>query len=153
MHDSLMVYFDGEKYAGLFLAGLGLAVIAAAVLLFRFRSFAITLIVLAVAEIALGVGLYLKTGPQVARLMAQTDYADEAVRMARVQRNFVVIEIVELAIIVICALVAVTQKGRVGVTGVALGLLIHAAILLAFDLLAERRGAVYLNALTENASG
>lgn len=148
MHDSLMVYFDGEKYAGLFLAGLGLAVIAAAVILFRFRSFAITLIVLAVAEIAMGVGLYLKTGPQVARLMTQTDYADETARMARVQRNFVVIEIVELALIVICAVVAVTQKGRAGVTRVALGLLIHAAILLAFDLLAERRGAVYLAAIT-----
>jgi hypothetical protein len=31
--------------------------------------------------------------------------------------------------------------------GVALGLLIHAALLLAFDLIAERRGAVYLDAI------
>jgi hypothetical protein len=152
MHDSLMVYFDGEKYAGLFLAGLGIAIVAAAVILFRaradFRPFAITLAVLAVAEIALGAGLYLRTGPQVARLMAQADYTDEAARMVVVQRNFVVIEIVELALIIVCAAIAVTQKGRVGVTGIALGLLIHAALLLAFDLLAERRGAVYLVAIT-----
>ena len=44
----------------------------------------------------------------------------------------------------VAAIVAVARKGSYTVTGVALGLLINAAILLAFDLLAERRGAVYL---------
>jgi hypothetical protein len=33
------------------------------------------------------------------------------------------------------------------VTGVALGLLVNGAVLLAFDLVAERRGAVYLQAV------
>lgn len=62
------------------------------------------------------------------------------------------VEYVELALIMITAIVAIAQKGRPGVTGVALGLLIGAAVLLAFDLVAERRGAVYLDALEAHAS-
>src|SRR5437867_7578415 len=97
MHDALMIYFNGEKNAGLFLAGIGLAELAAAALLFRqdLRSLAATIGVLALAEIALGVGLYLRTDPQVGRLVSQLGaeparfYTDEGARMARVQRNFV----------------------------------------------------------------
>jgi hypothetical protein len=157
MNDALMIYFDGEKYAGLFLTGVGLAGIMAAAVLLRassgLRSFAITLIVLAVAEIALGVGLYLRTGPQVNRLVAQLGsdaprlYSDEGTRMARVQRNFVVVEYIELSIIILTAIIAVTLKARHGLTGIALALLINAAFLLAFDLVAERRGAAYLSAI------
>jgi hypothetical protein len=46
----------------------------------------------------------------------------------------------------------VLQKGRFAVAGVALGLLVHLAVLLAFDLVAERRGAVYLTALRSGAA-
>ncbi|HEV8658173.1 MAG TPA: hypothetical protein VGS96_06060 [Thermoanaerobaculia bacterium] len=46
MNDALMIYFDGEKHAGLFLTGVGLAGIMAAAVLLRassgLRSFAIT---------------------------------------------------------------------------------------------------------------
>jgi len=67
--------------------------------------------------------------------------------MTRVQRNFVVIEYVEVAIIIVSAVVAVARENSHTVIGVALGLLINAALLLAFDLLAERRGAVYLTVI------
>ena len=157
MRDALMIYFNVEKNAGLFLAGAGVAIVAAAAVLFRarsdLRSLAVTLGVLALAEIALGAGLYLRTGPQVSRLAAQfgSDAArfssDEGARMIRVQRNFVVIEYVEVAIIIVSAIVALVWKHRPAASGVALGLLISAAFLLAFDIVAERRGAVYLQAL------
>ena len=64
--------------------------------------------------------------------------------MARVQRNFVVIEYIELFIIVTTAVAAVYLKARPGPSGVLLGLLISASVLLAFDLIAERRGAEYV---------
>lgn len=153
MHDAMMVYFDGEKYAGLFLAGVGVAQIVAALVLLRLQSFAVTLIVLSLAEIALGVGLYLRTGPQVNQLVAQLGsdaqrfYADEGTRMTRVQRNFLVVEYAELAIIILTAMIAVTEKSRPRLTGIALALLISAAFLLAFDLVAERRGAAYLSTI------
>jgi hypothetical protein len=159
MQDALMIYFNGEKNAGLFLAGIGIAELAAAALLFRadLRSFATTIGVLAAAEIALGVGLYLRTDPQVGRLVAQLGgeparfYTGEGARMARVQWNFVIIEYVELVLIIVSAVVAITQKGRPGLTGVALGLLVSAAFLLTFDLVAERRGEAYLAAITGDA--
>ena len=63
MHDALTMYFNGEKNAGLFLAAIGAAIVAAAAVLFRarpdFRSFALALGIVALAEIALGIGLYL----------------------------------------------------------------------------------------------
>jgi hypothetical protein len=157
MHDALMVYFDGEKHAGLLLAGIAVAVGMAAALMFRarldLRSLAVTLGVLALAELALGVGLYLRTGPQVGRLVEQLRsdaagfYSGEGARMARVQRTFVLVEYAELVIIVVTATAAVALKTRPGVAGIALGLLITASFLLVFDLVAERRGAHYVTAL------
>jgi hypothetical protein len=157
MQDALMVYFDGEKYAGLLLAGVAVAVMIAAVIMFRagpgLRPFAVTLAAAALAEIVLGVGLYLRTGPQVRRLDEQLRsdapnyYAAETARMTRVQRNFVVVEYVELFVIIAASVAAVSLKTRSGPAGVALGLLISASVLLAFDVFAERRGAEYLTAI------
>ncbi|HEV8317202.1 MAG TPA: hypothetical protein VGQ10_07320 [Vicinamibacterales bacterium] len=159
MHDALMIYFNGEKNAGLFLAGIGLAELAAAALLFRqdLRSLAATIGVLALAEIALGVGLYLRTDPQVGRLVSQLGaeparfYTDEGARMALVQRNFVIVQYVELAVVIGSAIVAIAQKARPGLTGIALGLVVSAAFLLAFDVVAESRGEAYLAAITGDA--
>jgi hypothetical protein len=158
MQDALTIYFDGEKYAGLILAAVAVCGIAAAAILFRagpgFRSFAITLAIIGLAEIALGLGLYARTGPQVQHLEEQMRsdltgfYQVEGTRMARVQRNFVIVEYVELFVIITTAVSAVAMKARSEMIGVALGLLINGAILLAFDVLAERRGADYLEALT-----
>lgn len=154
MHDALTIYFNGEKFAGLFIAGVGVvAIVAAAVLLRGMRAFSITLIVVALIEIVIGVGLYLRTGPQVRRLEAllATDEAGvrvmENARITRVQRNFIPLEIAEVAIIVVSALAAFALKNRPAISGVALALLIHAVILLAFDLAAEKRGKVYWSAL------
>lgn len=159
MIDALNVYFYGEKYAGLLLAGIGAAVIVAALLILRagagLRTFAVTLSIFALAEIAIGVGLYLRTDPQVDRLVAQLDSdaarfrADEHARMQRVQRNFVVVEWIELSVIIVSAIAAIAFKQRTALTGVALGLLVHAGVLLAFDILAERRGAVYLSTIEQ----
>jgi hypothetical protein len=74
-------------------------------------------------------------------------YAEEGARMAKVQRNFVILEYTWIALIALAALVAVAMKARFRITGVALGLLVHFTIVLTFDLVAERRGAAYLTAL------
>jgi len=121
------------------------------------RSFAVTLGVLALIEITIGVGLYLRTGPQVNGLVAQLGsdaarfFADDAARMARVQRNFVVVQFIEVAVIVLAAIPALALKNRFWIAGIVLGLLLNAALLLAFDLVAERRGAAYLAAIEARA--
>ena len=68
--------------------------------------------------------------------------------MVRVQRNFVVLEFIWLPLMAASAAVALTQKSRPALWGAALGLLIQAAVFLAFDLVAECRGAAYLAALS-----
>lgn len=157
MQDALLTYFNGEKQGGLLLTALGVIGLATAVVLFQarwgLRSFAVTLGAFALIELALGLGLYLRTGPQVSALLQQLGsdaarfFSDEGARMARVQRTFVVVQYVEVAVIVVAAIVALTLKQRVAISGVALGFAIHAAVLLAFDVIAERRGAVYVRAL------
>jgi hypothetical protein len=117
------------------------------------RAFAITLAVGGLLELAIGVGLYLKTGPQVAKLVGQLAsdpagfYAAERARMAIVQRNFVYLEFGWLALIGGCAAVAVWKKHAPVPSGVALGLLLTVVVILTFDIVAERRGALYLDAL------
>ena len=159
MQDAVMAYFDGEKNAGLVLTAIGVAVITAAGLLFHpkwgLRSFAVTLALFALLELAIGVGLYVRTGPQVSALLARMGSdapavaAEEEARMARIQRNFVVLQYTWLVVITVVALIAVTQKSRFWVSGIALGVLVNAALFLAFDLVAERRGAAYLAAIAE----
>jgi hypothetical protein len=161
MEESMLVnlsaYFHGEKQAGLLAAAAGLLSLAAALSFLaprlELRSFAITLAVLGVLELALGVGLWLRTGPQVTKLAETLEreparfYADEAVRMRRVQRNFGFLEYGWIVIMAGAAVTAVVGKHRHGLAGVALALGLHAAFFLCFDLIAERRGAVYLHAL------
>lgn len=158
MRESIMAYFGGEKAGGLLIATYGLLTLVAAAVAsaprWELRPFAITLGVLGLVEVAGGLGLYLRTGPQVTQLLEllTTDrarvLAEEGARMARVQSNFVTLERVWVALWVLSALTAITQKHRPAPQGVALALLLHFSAVLAFDLVGERRGAVYVAALT-----
>lgn len=157
MHDAIQIYFAGEKQAGMMIAGVGTAMLVAAIVLmparYELRAFAITLAVWGVLELAIGVGLYLKTDPQVATLLGGLGNDGAAAlrtehgRMTIVQRNFVYIEYVELTVSIGAVLVAAFLKTRLTPSGIALGLAINVAVLLAFDIIAERRGATYLAAL------
>jgi hypothetical protein len=157
MRDALLLYFAGEKHAGLLAALVGAVALAAALMLWSprwgLRPFAVALGIIGLVELAIGVGLYLKTGPQVERLVAQLEreparlYADEGARMAKVQRNFVYLEYGWIVLVVGAAVTAVAAKERHGLSSVALALALQGSFFLAFDLVAERRGAVYLAAL------
>jgi len=160
MHDALLEYFTGEKYAGLLVACLGLLGLLVAGFLFQpryeLRPFAVVLALMGLLELTVGVGLWFKSGPQVDQLLAlhTSDparmFADEGARMTRVQANFVRLEIVWLVLIAVTAVIALTQRGRPVLWSASLGLLLHASFLFVFDSIAERRGAVYLNALTRS---
>lgn len=157
MRDALLVYFAGEKHAGLLAALVGVVAVGAALVLWSprwgLRPFALALGIVGLCELALGIGLYFKTGPQTDRLAAQLDgdaarfYADEGARMTRVQRNFGYLEYGWILLVVASAVTAVAAKQRHGLSSVALALALQGSFFLAFDLIAERRGAVYLAAL------
>jgi hypothetical protein len=158
MREVMLSYFAGEKHAALVLLAAGtIAVVASGLMLvprFGLRPMGFTTGVFALVLLAIGVGLYARTGPQVEALLAQLAsdapafHAGEAARMTRVQRSFVLIEYVELAVILAGAISAVAFKSRPVLAGVALGFVINAAFLLAFDIVAERRGAIYLSELS-----
>jgi hypothetical protein len=158
MQDQVLAYFAGERQAGMLAALIGALALTAAVVLFQprweLRSLAVTLGLLGLLELTVGIGLVVRTGPQVSQLLGQLGadtvafYAGESERMARVQRNFLVLEYAWTAMLAAATIVALTQRGRPALWGVALGLLLHASFFLVFDLIAERRGATYLDALT-----
>jgi hypothetical protein len=162
MNEAMTTYFEGEKNAGLMIAGIGAAVMIGALVLFpskwELRAFSITLMVFALIELAIGIGLYFKTGPQVAKLVAQLAadsaafWSAEPARMEKVQRNFVYLEYTWLTLLPLCAAIAVWKKEHLTINGIALGFVLNVAIVLAFDIIAERRGATYLRALQTHAA-
>lgn len=157
MQDAILEYFTGEKLAGVTVAVVGaVGLVAAGVLMmprWELRPMAAVLAVMGLLELTVGVGLWLKTGPQVESLLAlqASDparmLAEEGARMTKVQANFVRLEVLWVALMAAAAAVVLTQKGRPTLWAVCLGLALHAAFMLVFDAVAERRGAVYLAAL------
>lgn len=155
MNEALTTYFAGEKNAGLVLALIGALMLVAAIVFFpsrlELRSFAITLGVWSLLELGIGVGLFVKTGPQVEKLQAMEPaalVASERPRMEKVQRSFVVLEAVWVGLIIAAALAGWRFKEQLTLSGVALGFLLNASILLTFDIVAERRGAAYFARLS-----
>jgi drug/metabolite transporter (DMT)-like permease len=158
MNEALSTYFAGEKNGGLVLVGMGVVMAIAAVLFFParhdLRTFAITVGVWSALELAVGIGLFLKTDGQLSGLqqLLSADraalLASETPRMELVQRNFALIQYVWMAFIVAGALLGWWLKDtRPNTAGVALAFLINASMFLSFEISAERRGAVYLAAL------
>lgn len=159
MKESLLAYFEGERNGGLVLAAVGVCGLVFAGVLsmerWNLRAFAIALAVLALLELGLGVGLYVKTGPQLAGLLEKLTsepasfYASEGARMAKVQRNFVWLERFWIVLALAAGLLAVLKKAHPTPLGIGMALALHATVFLAFDLVAERRGALYYAALRE----
>ncbi|MFO0601795.1 MAG: hypothetical protein U0324_01415 [Polyangiales bacterium] len=162
--ESLAVYFAGEKSAGLLLAVVGALALAWGGLVLRggagdLRGALWPVMLIGALQVAIGVGLTARTDGQAAALRAQLDrspaafFAAERPRMEKVQRNFVWIEWVEVALLAIGVALALGWKGSPVAWGVGAGMVLQAGFMLAFDLLAERRGAAWLDALRRAAGG
>lgn len=157
MLDALTAYFTGEKHGALALMIIGGAALTAALVLLAtksdYRAMAIPLGLVAILQLAVGVGLYARTDPQVDALVEQHTaepaalIAAEATRMDRVMKSFEVIKIVELALIAIGVALTYAFAHRPAIHAVGIGLIIQATTMLVFDLTAERRAVPYVDAL------
>lgn len=158
--DALHQYFDGERSAGWLLAALGALALGFSWWLRAsgtpLRAMLYPLAIVGAIELAVGVGLALKTPPQVAALdqrfaAAPADArAAERTRMEKVQRNFVVIKWVEVAAVLAGLALVMFGRGEARV-GVGMGMVIQGGVMLAFDVFAEQRGALYLSWLLRGA--
>lgn len=163
--EPLHQYFLGERQAGLCAALLGLASLLFTLWLFRsvspFRAMMIPLGIVGLLQLGVGIGLYAKTPTQLAGIetgLSQPDpitraaaHRKEMTRMERVQANFVVIKRVWIGLIVLGLGLAIFGAPRSALIGVGLGILIQAAVMLAFDVFAEARGQSYFSFLQSTA--
>ena len=147
-------YFDGERYGAMMALGLGIASICLASYVWfgrsPFRAMAWPLVIVAVVELGVGVGLLARTGPQVETLEAglrtapQPTAAVELQRMTRVNQSFRVIKTIEVvAIAAGVFLIMLLPAENVAWRAVGLGLLLQATALLVFDVFAEHRAHLY----------
>lgn len=158
-----MVYFEAEKQAAVIIGSLGvIAGIFAAYLWLSANSFKAMgwpLIIIGLAQIAIGVGLFIRTDPQVAKLHEglrvnpQATTESEVARMTKVNRSFKVIEAIEVVVILVGVLLALFFRSRnLALASVGMGLFLQAAVLLVFDLFAEHRALVYTRWLLDFAT-
>ena len=152
--NELHAYFSGERQAGLVAVLLGVTSLAAAFYLWSartpFKAAMWPLIVIGLIEAGLGGALIVRTPSQVRTLEAafasepQAAAAGERERMARVNLTFRVIMAGEVALIVLgAATVFFLRTSNNTWTAIALAVTLQAAVLLAFDVVAEHRAHLY----------
>jgi hypothetical protein len=152
--EPLLRYFDGEKQAATAAIALGILSLAFAAWLYRgaspFRAMLWPLALVGLVQLGLGIGLHARTPGQVAALEAgmaserATTRTAEVDRMQKVMRSFELIKAVEVALVAAAVVMIMAMARRPAVVGVGMALLVEAAVMLAFDVFAERRAAQYV---------
>ena len=158
----LAEYFTAERQGGFLLVALALAGFGFAAFLWVTRSaflaMAWPLVVLAVFQVVVGLAVALRTPGQVAsieqglRTSPAATVSAETQRMSTINRNFRIVRVAEVAFIVLGLLLAVFLPHPSTWAAVGLGLLVEAAVLLAFDAFAHQRALVYTQWLRGLAS-
>jgi hypothetical protein len=155
--DTISAYFRGEKTESvLILLAVAVLLVAAVVLLTRFREpftkgLAAMFVLAALVGGSVGATVYLRTDAQVARLLARAGEDPDAFRATEKTRMSVVISSfawyrLGYAAAVLLALGLVFIGGRPLHHGLAVGLLVFAALGLTIDYYAEARAVRYVAA-------
>ena len=152
----IVKYFDAEKtYCWIGLAVTVFTIALAISWLFRTRitfynGMAWPFLIFGVFMFSICIGIIFRSPKDTQRVRAMVDSnrslitAEEIPRMNKVMKNFKVIIFTEIVLIISAvALLVLTSLPAVW-RGVAHGVLYYALFLLAFDLLAQHRGGVYL---------
>jgi hypothetical protein len=149
----LLAYFAAERAGGFVLAAIGAAAIVLAAFLWRrgggYKAMLWPLVAIGLVEVVVGLGVALRTPAQVEALsrgMLQERSATvraESERMARVNRSFAVLEVVEVALLGIGLMLAWLLPRPGTWSSVGMGLALQAAVLLVFDHFAAERAAAY----------
>lgn len=170
----LVVYFQGEKTQGWVWFAVGVLALFGGARVVQSRSplraMGYPLAIVGLIQAGVGAYLVLWTDSRVHDLMAKMIYGtpldDEYARMTKVRRTFLIAEIVEGALFVVGAGLAIAKRAAPPIAkdakpgkpppvpeqrafAVGCGLMIQAAAMFGLDFVSDRRAATYLAALTE----
>jgi hypothetical protein len=160
MRRSMHAYFAGERREAWAFGGAGVLTLGGGGAMFAaddplYRGAALPLVMVGAVELAAGIVLLARTDAQVAELDRRLD-ADrraflslEAPRMERVQREFGVLAIAEVALLVAGLGVASYggARGDHALSGIGGGVALQSAAMLTFDAHASARADAYVTAL------
>jgi len=155
MNAELLAYFAAEKNGAALLLCMGAISFVGSYALWQskstFGAMIWPLLLLGALEIVIGATVAYRTPAQVQDLQSGlagdkvATVSSELVRMERVNRNFVIVKVVEGALIGAGLLaVFIFPLGSTG-CAVALGLIVQGAALLAFDAFAHHRAEMYVH--------
>lgn len=155
MTPALQTYFQAEKKESMLFLAIGILACWVGAALFMeaaapfYIGLAIPLLAVGILQIIVGTTVTRRTDQQLddlERLLEESPDqfgSTEAPRMAKVMHNFVIIRWVEIAFIVIGALLFAWQRELFFSKGLGLGLFGQGIIMLLADYFAEKRGRTY----------
>lgn len=154
MGEVLARYFAAEKSESLLFIAIGVIAIAIAIWLritrSPYRAAAWPLIAIALIQIVVGSTVYLRTDKQVADLrvtFARGEKAAEISRMTTVMRAFALYRGIEIALAIAGLVMVFAARYSVAWRSAGIALAAQALLMLLADFIAEKRGAIYLDAL------
>ena len=152
-------YFNGERAESYLFLVLGIVGLVISSYLFflkassYWKGFAIPFMLVSVLEIIVGISLIYRSPKDIIRVENYIKYdqvkikSEEIPRMEKVMKNFVVYRYVEIALMLMGAILYFAFANSDFWRGLGLALLIQASIVLTLDYFAERRGFIYLEYL------
>ncbi len=164
MTPALQTYFQAEKKASMLFVTIGILACWVGAALFMkaaapfYIGLAIPLLAVGIIQIIVGTTVTRRTDQQLddlERLLTEEPAQfrpSESPRMAKVMRNFVTIRWVEIAIIVIGALLFAWQREMLFLKGLGIGMFGQGLVMLIADYFAEKRGHIYRTFLEQPAA-
>lgn len=163
MSREVSIYFSAEKAESVVLAIAGIAALGFGTWFWTtpgyLRGIAWPLVAIGVIQLVVGTVLLLRTDRQAAKLQAiladdpSRFRSGEESRIASVMRGFRVYMAVEIVLLVAAIALVFLAKRNGFWYGVGTGLVIQSALLLALDVLAERRAEEYREVIREILGG
>lgn len=155
MHDTLLSYFSAEKQESLLFILIGAASFIVSFLLWKtdYKTMVYPLIAIGIIQLIVGGGVYSRTDSQVKALTTQLQAApeqfqsEELARMKTVMSNFRVYKLIEVMLLTVGIILSYACRQTMTWYAIAIGLIAQSAIMLVFDLFAEKRAYEYVGAL------
>jgi hypothetical protein len=157
------IYFKEEQIESLFFVIIGsIALLLAGIFLFIikysfFKGFAIPFLVIGFIQLGVGLSIYNRSEKDIIRVIhfikqePKKTQTEEIPRMEKVIQNFIIYRWIELILIIGSTIlfIAFYKSPQTFWKGIALGLLIQSGITLSLDVIAEKRGHIYLETLQQ----